>query len=67
MGVEIRTVAACIPQLQRHRFDALLMRKRQGLVPDLMCKIQWDGKGPVRELLFEFKTLHYGSAPTLHG
>jgi len=29
-------------------------------VPDLELQLQWDGAGPERQLLFEFKTLHLG-------
>ena len=54
--------AACIPQVGRDRIDALPLRKRQGLVPDLMLIVQWDGRGPARRLLFELKTLHFGSS-----
>ena len=54
--------AACIPQHGRRIFDALPVRKQQGLVPDLELSFQWDGIGPERQLLFEFKTLHYGSS-----
>ena len=52
--------AACIPQHGRRLFDALPVRKRQGLVPDLQLHLQWDGTGPERQILFEFKTLHHG-------
>ena len=34
-------------------------RKRQGLVPDFLFNLPLDG--PEREILFELKTLHYGS------
>ena len=65
MGVSCRPemyglFAACIPRSARGRFDALPARKRQGLVPDLMMTMQWQGAGPERPLLFEVKTLHYG-------
>ena len=51
--------AACIPQHGRRLFDALPTRQRQGLVPDLELTLQWNGAGPERQLLFEFKTLHH--------
>ena len=64
MGVDMRTevyglVAACIPQAQRCRLDALPARKRQGLVPDMLTRVQWSAKGPVRDQLLEVKTLHF--------
>ena len=52
--------AACIPQASRERFHQLTLRKRQGLVPDMLCTLQWNDAGPTRRLLFELKTLHYG-------
>ena len=54
--------AACIPQGSRSRFDALPIRKRQGLVPDLRLRVQWQGRGPVQDMLLEIKTLHVGSS-----
>jgi len=54
--------AACIPQQGRRMFDAMPVRKRQGLVPDIELSLQWDGSGPERQLLFELKTLHYGTS-----
>ena len=54
--------SACIPQEGRRRFDGQPMRKRQGLVPDLMITLQWDGHGPERRLLFEMKMMHFGTS-----
>ncbi len=51
--------AACIPQRGRHRFNALPLRKRQGLVPDMRLTMQWQGSGPARDILLEVKTLHF--------
>ena len=34
--------SACIPQEGRQRFDGQAIRKRQGLVPDLMLTLQWN-------------------------
>ena len=58
--------AACIPQHSRRLFDKLPVRKRQGLVPDLELTLQWDGAGPERPLLFEFKTLHHAASTYPH-
>ena len=52
--------AACIPQASRHQTNGLSIRKRQGLVPDFLLHAAFDG--PERPLLFELKTLHYGSS-----
>ena len=67
MGVAVRSnvyglFSACIPQDGRQRFDGQTIRKRQGLVPDFMMTLQWDGRGPERRLLLELKTLHYGTS-----
>ena len=67
MGVAVQPdvyglFAACIPQHGRGRFQGLSVRKRQGLVPDMLCTVQWDGHGPARRLLFELKTLHWGTS-----
>ena len=64
MGAPMRTevyglFAACIPQAGRDRFAKLPLRKRQGLVPDFMCDMQWAGKGPCVDQLLELKTLHH--------
>ena len=66
MGVDVKPevyglFAACIPQASRSRFDGLPTRKRQGLVPDLRMRLQWDDAGPQQDLLLEVKTLHVGS------
>ena len=52
--------AACLPQRARNVIDAMPLRQRQGLVPDMMVSLQWRRRGPVRDMLFEFKTLHHG-------
>ena len=52
--------AACIPQAGRAQADGMHLRKRQGLVPDFLVHAALDG--PERPLLFELKTLHYGSS-----
>jgi hypothetical protein len=67
MGAAVRPevfglFSACIPQHGRNRFDALPIRKRQGLVPDFHIRLQWDGRGPERALLLELKTLHFGTS-----
>ena len=54
--------AAAIPQAARLQLDALPVRKRQGLVPDFLFTLQWNNAGPPRRLLFELKTLHWGSS-----
>ena len=51
--------AACIPQAFRNELNKLPIRKRQGLVPDMLINVQWHGLGPVVEQLLELKTLHY--------
>jgi hypothetical protein len=43
------------------------MRQRQGSVPDLHAFLQWQGRGPERALLLEFKTLHFGSSTYVAG
>jgi len=52
--------AASIPQAGRRTLDGMSMRKRQGLVPDFLVHAPFDG--PERPLLFELKTVHYGSS-----
>ena len=69
MGVPVQPdvyglFAASIPQEGRRRFEELPKRKRQGLVPDMLCTLSWDGVGPARRLLFELKTLHFGGEAT---
>ena len=51
--------AACMPQDGRALAADMPSRKRQGLVPDFLFNLPLDG--PEREILFELKTLHYGS------
>jgi hypothetical protein len=65
MGVPVQPevyglFASCLPQPAAQQFRDLPVRQRQGLVPDLLCTLQWDGRGPARRLLFEVKTLHCG-------
>jgi hypothetical protein len=67
MGVAVRPevyglFAACIPQARRRSLDELPLRKRQGLVPDLLVRARWGAQGPERDILLELKTLHYGSS-----
>ena len=67
MGVAVRAevfglFAACIPQCRRAGVEALPLRKRQGLVPDILLHLQWQDHGPVRGLLFEVKTWHFGTS-----
>ena len=67
MGVHVQPnvyglFAACIPQEGRRRFKQLPVRKRQGLVPDMLCTLQWEGAGPTRRMLFELKTIHFGES-----
>ena len=52
--------AECIPQQGRRAMDGLPLRKRQGLVPDFLMHVAIEG--PERPLLFELKTLHYGTS-----
>ena len=52
--------ASCVPQQARQRLDAMPIRKRQGLVPDVLLSAQWLGRGPVRDILLDFKMLHHG-------
>ena len=56
--------AACIPQAGKSRADAQPARKRQGLVPDMMVTVPVDG--PERALLYEVKTLHFGTSTYGH-
>ena len=51
--------AAGMPQDGRALATDMPSRKRQGLVPDFLFNLPLDG--PKREILFELKTLHYGS------
>ena len=66
MGIRHRTevyglFSACMPQQSRRAAAEMLPpRKRQGVVPDFLFNIALDG--PERELLFELKTLHFGSS-----
>ena len=67
MGLPVRPdvygmFAACIPQSGRQLFDQMPARKRQGLVPDFLVRTQWNGRGPVRDVLLELKTLHFGTS-----
>ena len=57
--------AECIPQQGRRQADGMHLRKRQGLVPDFLVHVAVDG--PERPLLFELKTLHYGSSTYTDG
>ena len=52
--------AASIPQAGRGHAEGLTLRRRQGLAPDFLMHIAFEG--PERPLLFELKTLHYGSS-----
>ena len=51
--------AACMPQDGHALAAGMPPRKRQGLAPDFLFTLPLDG--PEREMLFELKTLHYGS------
>ncbi len=47
MGVPVRAevfglFAACIPQHARGALEGMPLRKRQGIVPDMLCHLQWD-------------------------
>ena len=42
--------------------ERVAARKRQGLVPDFIFRLQWGGVGPEQDILSELKTLHYGSS-----
>ena len=50
----------CLPRQARQTLDAMPVRQRQGLVPDMMVSLQWGRRGPVRDVLCEVKTLHHG-------
>ena len=52
--------AACLPQAGRAQAGDMPVRKRQGMVPDFLFTLPFDG--PERDLLFELKTLHYGTS-----
>ncbi|CAE8642970.1 unnamed protein product [Polarella glacialis] len=65
MGVPVRAevyglFASCLPHAQRQHFDSMPARQRQGIVPDFQITVQWDSRGPARQLLLELKTLHFG-------
>ena len=51
--------AACIPQAGVQAAQAQTRRQRQGMVPDFLIHVDWDGTE--RPTLFELKTLHHGS------
>ena len=51
--------AACMPQDGRALAADMPPRKRQGLVPDFLYNLLLDE--PEKQILFELKTLHYGS------
>ena len=55
--------AACLPQASRAHAGNVPPRKRQGMVPDFMCTIPFDG--PERDVLWELETLHYGTSTYL--
>ena len=57
--------AACMPQPGRVRSAAMPVRKRQGMVPDLLVRLPLDG--PERDLLYELKTLHFGTSTYPNG
>eukprot|EP00973_Karenia_brevis_P073939 10277500-Karenia_brevis.AAC.1 len=52
--------APLLPQVARDELDAAPVRKRQGLVPDVMVHCRTEPGGPMRDVLVEFKTLHVG-------
>ena len=58
---KLGAVASCIPHRGRRRFNAMPVRKRQGLLPDLLLTLQWQSRAPRRDFLMEVKRLHYGS------
>ena len=47
---------SCLPRQARQTLDAMPVRQRQGLVPDMMVSLQLGGRGPVRDVLCEVKT-----------
>ena len=51
-----------VPQVARGDLDALPLRQRQALVPDLMITCAVPEGAPLRARLFEIKTLHVGSS-----
>ena len=55
--------APLLPQAARAELEgqaAQTARKRQGIVPDLMVQCRAEPCGPLQDLLWEVKTLHYG-------
>eukprot|EP00973_Karenia_brevis_P052520 7296619-Karenia_brevis.AAC.1 len=50
------------PQCAQDELEAAPRRQRQGLVPDLMVHCCAESGGPRRDVLLEFKTLHFGSS-----
>eukprot|EP00973_Karenia_brevis_P058881 8198029-Karenia_brevis.AAC.1 len=54
--------APLLPQVARDEMETQPLRKRQGIVPDIMLHCRADVHGPFRDTLVEFKTLHYGSS-----
>ena len=56
--------AALLPQAASEEISSWSGHKRQGLVPvpDFVAPCRLDSEGPVRDILFELKTLHHSAA-----
>ena len=54
--------APLLPQAARDEFTAQPVRQRQGIVPDLLIQCRIRPEGPLQDVLWELKTLHYGSS-----
>eukprot|EP00973_Karenia_brevis_P014275 1944250-Karenia_brevis.AAC.1 len=53
--------APLLPQAVRNEMGTGPARKRQGLVPDMMACCRDGLGGPMRDMLLEVKTLHFGT------
>ena len=54
--------APLLPQVARDDFEALPLRKRQGIVPDFLVSCHAAPAALLRATLVELKTLHFGSS-----
>ena len=51
--------APLLPQVAKEHFDQLPVRKRQGILPDMLVTCRQSADGPERATLAELKTLHF--------
>ena len=58
--------APLLPQRARNEMDSQPARRRQGLVPDFLAHLRAQPDGPLRDLLLDVKTLHYGTSTYPH-